>query len=161
MAFVVYKIMMFLSYIQIMKLILTVILSIFFISTALSQRYFELKGHWQVEGKETYEVWRIEGEKLTGEGYKLIDGKKHITERLVITQVGDDVFYMATVPNQNAGATISFKLNNSYKDRLVFENPDHDFPNKISYEQVDPDRFYVQVSGQDSTGFSFYLVRIQ
>jgi hypothetical protein len=31
--------------------------------------------------------------------------------------------------------------------RAVFANPDHDFPQRITYHQTDPDRLHVKITG--------------
>lgn len=142
-------------------------MKVLFISSALllthlclAQDYKILEGTWKVEGKETYESWNWQEDELLGESYKIKDGQKHITETLVIKEIDDEVVYSATVPNQNEGATIPFKLNAVIDNKLQFENPTHDFPTKIIYEPLSTNRMLVQVLGNDDKGFSYYLEKV-
>lgn len=119
-----------------------------------------LQGKWKVEGRESYEVWETEGDGLTGYAYKMVDGKQQIKETLRVELTDGVPVYRATVPNQNDGATIPFTQNLAEQEVLSFENPDHDFPVKVRYHQVNSDRLFVQVLGREGKGFSFYMDRV-
>ena len=118
-----------------------------------------LLGTWKMENKDTYEVWQKEGNKFTGHAYKLIDDQKQITETLEIEVIDGDVVYSPTVPNQNDGKAIPFKLNRSIHDLLSFENMAHDFPKKIRYQRINETRIHVSVLGEDDKGFSYFMER--
>lgn len=118
-----------------------------------------LLGTWQVEGRQSFEAWSKDGKALSGESYKMVDGAKRVSETLAIKQVKSDWVYEATVPNQNAGATIPFTLNKSEKEMLSFENPKHDFPVKIQYKFESESRVFVKVLGADGKGFSYYMTK--
>jgi len=118
-----------------------------------------LVGTWKMENKETYEVWEKEKDSLKGHAFSLREGQKQITETLEIEISDHDIIYKATVPNQNEGQTIPFKLNKSVQDLLSFENMTHDFPKKIQYKWINEDRIQVHVLGEDDKGFSYILIK--
>ena len=48
---------------------------------------------------------------------------------------------------------VAFRLTACEADRLVFENPGHDFPRRLEYRRVDGDRLEVHVSDGEERGF--------
>lgn len=120
-----------------------------------------LEGTWKVEGRESYEVWEREGQAFSGFAFKMKEDQKVIKEVLKIEEAGGDVVYTATVPNQNSGGSIPFRLNVEEKELLSFENPAHDFPVKIRYKPESADRLFVEVLGADGKGFSFYMDKVE
>lgn len=116
-----------------------------------------LHGTWKVQNKETYERWdKLNEHTLKGFSYKLENGRMHISEYLEISGKGGDLFYTASVVDQNQGAGIDFKLTES-DSALVFENPDHDFPKKIVYQKLTDHDILVSVSDGKDQGFSFKM----
>jgi hypothetical protein len=121
-----------------------------------SSRLDFIVGTWKTEGKEQYEVWETnKNNELIGHSYKLNNDQKTITETLSIKKIGNQIIYEATVPNQNEGKTIQFKLNNEVKTYLSFENIEHDFPKKIQYKRINNNEIEVTVLGDKDKGFSY------
>ena len=60
---------------------------------------------------------------------------------------GDDLFYIPTVKNQNNGEPVSFKLVSGKNGEFVFENKQHDFPQRIIYRNPNPDSLYARIEG--------------
>jgi hypothetical protein len=82
------------------------------------------------------------------------------TESLRLERLGDDVFYTAR-PRQNLFPT-AFRLIESDARRFVFENPEHDFPQRIVYERIGATKLHVRIEGDDSGeshGVDFHFVR--
>jgi hypothetical protein len=68
-------------------------------------------------------------------------------ENIKVAQKGREIFYTVTIAEENNGQPVAFKLTENTGNKAVFENPKHDFPQKISYQQTSPDSVLVQVSG--------------
>jgi hypothetical protein len=51
------------------------------------------------------------------------------------------------VKDQNAGLPVAFTLTQASENRLVFENPAHDFPQKITYTRITGDSLLAEISG--------------
>ena len=121
-----------------------------------SSRVNILEGSWKMEGQEQYEVWeRDPANELRGSSYLLKDSQRIPLETLTIKFLGQDTVLEATVPNQNEGRTIAFTLNSEIGDRLSFENPAHDFPQKIQYRPISVNEMEVIVTGAGDRGFSY------
>jgi len=124
--------------------------------TAKSQKIspLTLEGTWKLQNKNIYERWdKLNETKLLGISYKLESNSIFISEYLEISILEDEITYKATVIGQNSGKTISFKLVSHNENNLTFENLEHDFPNKISYNIIDKDNIEIIVSGKDQKSF--------
>ena len=120
-----------------------------------------LAGTWQVEGRQSFEKWEAEGASLLkGLGYQLMDGVRKDMEALELKYKSGILTYTATVAGQNEGLGIDFFLTSHNEKAWTFENPGHDFPQKIVYHQVAPDTLRVDVSG-DRGGFTLKMVRVE
>jgi len=123
----------------------------------------QLAGIWKNQGKASFEKWEIAGPTaMLGEGYRqTADGEKRITEYLRIVRLADgSIVYQATVPSQNDSATIDFQLVFFTADSWTFENPKHDFPQKIEYWFQDAQILRVTVSGGDGNPFVIWFNRV-
>jgi hypothetical protein len=76
------------------------------------------------------------------------------------------VFYTPTVPDQNDAKPVPFRMVSYEGHVVVFENPDHDFPQRIVYrfvpriaDAVDADSMYVSVSSLAGEGIDFAFRR--
>lgn len=117
-----------------------------------------LAGTWKIEGRNSFEVWEKSANSiLKGKAYKLLDGKEVISETFEIKSIDRKIFYLATVPDQNNGATVRFALTAYKNNEFVFENPEHDFPKKMVYKKISRNELFVQVAGAGGKGFSFTM----
>ena len=125
--------------------------------------YAELKkanwflGKWENKTSEgTFsEEWKVENDSLLlGKSFFIKENDTLFSETVRLVQRENDLFYIVTVPNQNEAKPVEFKLTSSILDYLVFENPEHDFPKKITYKLVTKDSLYAEISGDGkSQGF--------
>jgi hypothetical protein len=123
-------------------------------------------GTWKGESPEGVfvEHWEKKSDSLyTGKGNMIVGQDTVFSELLAIQQRGNDVYYVATIPGENDGKPTDFKLTSS-DNALVFENPEHDFPQKITYTQKDDSSILVEVSGNmngkpNTESFTFKKVK--
>lgn len=85
-------------------------------------------------GKSGYETWsKVSDVKLSGKGVSL-EGKKVVfVENLEFIAVGNDIFYTVVVTGEKK--PVYFKLTALSNDGFTCENPQHDFPKKITYQR--------------------------
>ena len=69
------------------------------------------------------------------------------SESISLEERSKELFYIPTVKNQNEGKSIIFTLTSLATNQLIFENPTHDFPQKITYTQVTHDSLVAVISG--------------
>lgn len=124
-----------------------------------SQNYPELLfakrllGTWQNswDGGMASESWeQLNDSIFTGKSFVVMGKDTVSSESLILKQVGKDVWYIPTVKDQNNGKEVPFKLTSSANNQLVFENPEHDFPQKISYTFITDDSLVAEISGNIS-----------
>ena len=109
-----------------------------------------LIGTW--ENKTTrgsmYEHWAAGGsQELLGKSFILRGSDTVIFETIRLVQEGELLIYIPTVKNQNQGLPVRFPSTSVNEDQLVFENPQHDFPQKITYTRVGKDSLVAEISG--------------
>ncbi len=68
-------------------------------------------------------------------------------EKINLQKTHTDWNYVVSVKGQNNKQPIAFKLTSSNPTQLVFENPQHDFPTKITYTQITKDSIIAEISG--------------
>jgi hypothetical protein len=109
-----------------------------------------LIGEWQNNSTEgnASEVWAKKSDSTYfGKSYFVIGKDTVSLETISLEQNGNQLFYIPTVKNQNAGQPVKFTLTSSTNNQLIFENPKHDFPQKISYTQITNDSLLAEISG--------------
>ena len=109
-----------------------------------------LLGNWAAVSPDggSYERWKkVSDTQYGGIGFAMEKGDTVFFERLMIEQRGADLYYIPSVKDQNNGEPVLFKLTSSAGNTFLFENPQHDFPQKIMYKQVGADSVYAEISG--------------
>jgi hypothetical protein len=94
-----------------------------------------------------YETWTNNGKGLSGKSYLIKENDTIVFETIQLIQEGDKSFYIPTVKNQNDGLPVRFISTMVSETQLVFENPQHDYPQIISYTKVEPDSLVAEISG--------------
>jgi hypothetical protein len=111
-----------------------------------------LVGQWEnttAEGHLT-ETWnKVNDSTFTGQTYFIINKKDTVhNESIVLTQVGDDLIYRPTVKGQNNDEAVDYKLTSDAENSFSFENPKHDYPQKIVYKKVNDMSLVATISGK-------------
>jgi len=114
-----------------------------------------LEGEWQRETRRglSIERWsRLPDGGLVGESVVIpSDGSESFqVESLLLVRMGTDIFYIAR-PRQNE-FPIGFRLMAQTDTEVVFENPTHDFPQRITYLRTTPDAFTATIVGPGDDG---------
>lgn len=124
-----------------------------------------LIGIWEGPfGKGLYhEEWhKTSNNELSGKGYIIKENQNSNAEILKLIQNEKGVFYIADV-SHNPGP-VSFRLSDLSDNIAVFENPEHDFPQKITYSFSDFDSLTAVIESlneADTRKFIYDLKRIK
>jgi hypothetical protein len=107
-------------------------------------------GSWTGEIKESIfsETWKKVNDSLFSGQIYFIKGSDTLSRETISLQLQDtSVFYIPLVEGQNDNKPVYFKLTFSNDINAVFENPGHDFPQKISYQLRNGDSLIAKISG--------------
>ena len=120
----------------------------------LSQFEFML-GTWRAEFPTGAfcESWTKESDtKFTGAAYTIRDGDSTLSETLSLEILNDGVhegvYYIALPVLQD---TTYFQFVAGTNEDAEFQNPEHDFPQRIAYKKVSEDELFVVVDNLDQT----------
>ncbi len=106
------------------------------------ERLYKLEGKWIMKTKKgaVGEEWtKVNKDYLQNRGYMIRGNDTIVTERVALTNTGTGIFYTSTVADQNDQKPVAFRLTSSENDVFVFENAQHDYPKRISYQMINKD----------------------
>lgn len=110
-----------------------------------------LVGQWENKTPEGYltETWVKDNDStFSGQTYFIIREKDTVhSESIVLTQVNEDLIYRPTVKGQNNDEPVDFKLTSDAENSFIFENPKHDYPQKIVYRKVNDKSLVATITG--------------
>jgi hypothetical protein len=110
-----------------------------------------LKGTWKVENSNLMEKWEISGEDVyVAKAYSITGKDTILNETIQLIFDRENIWYKVQVSGQNKGKTVPFRLTQCQGNVFVFENPDHDFPQKIGYRRIGNDKLLAWIEGQQN-----------
>lgn len=109
-----------------------------------------LLGKWENQtqrGKMVEEWSSVNDSVYAGRSYMITATDSISLESIALKKEGTDLFYIPTVKGQNNDQPVKFKLTSSSSNQLIFENPAHDFPQKITYTLESENSLMAEISG--------------
>jgi hypothetical protein len=103
-------------------------------------------GKWESKTQEgtLYENWeKLDDSTYLGNAYSIVEGDTTFSEEARIMSRKGVIVYSVTVNNEE---TTDFELVNDEKE-AVFENPEHDYPQRIIYMRNGKDSLYARIEG--------------
>ena len=128
----------------------------------------KLVGKWENISKKNQHIeeWEMmNNDHFKGKGFVISEGDTVFIEQLELKpDEAGKLTYFAQVSNQNDAQTIPFGLVSNSTEELVFENPEHGFPQRIAYRMVSNVEMMVYIEGEmggKSERKEFYFLRKQ
>lgn len=105
-----------------------------------------LAGHWKASADKltTEEIWLAPADGLMVGAGRTVGGKKPFFEFLRIEARGEMLYYVA---QPRGGVPTEFKSVKVEADTVVFENLQHDFPQRIIYRRSGDNRLDARTEG--------------
>jgi hypothetical protein len=107
-------------------------------------------GNWENTTKEMEmkELWRKENDScFKAQSFVTVQKDTVFYEKVDLVQRNDSLFYIVSVRDQNKEKPVSFYMTKATEKELVFENPKHDFPTKITYTKITNDSMVASIFG--------------
>ena len=126
-----------------------------------------LMGDWKNQSEEglSMEIWKKENDStFSGISFFVVGKDTVSSESISLTEINNELFYIPVVKDQNEGKPVPFKMTGSTGEQLVFENPEHDFPQMIRYRKIAEDSLVAEISGVrngETAKRSFPMKKIQ
>jgi hypothetical protein len=120
---------------------------------------------WVSAGGESssYEEWKKINDSLyEGSSKTVKNGEVTFSEILKIEKTPEGIFYVADVKHNPA--PVKFKLTEVSDSTAVFENPEHDFPKKITYKNEEGNlHAFIEGPGKDGKNkqIDFYMTKMR
>jgi hypothetical protein len=109
--------------------------------------FAKMPGKWMLENGSTVEKWEKDGNLYKSTVYKVLRKDSIVSERIRIREIDGKIYYEATVRGQNQEKPTLFKLIETSSEKVVFENKNHDFPQKIVYQYTGEDKLTATILG--------------
>lgn len=119
---------------------------------ALLEPLKPLLGSWEMNSSEgrIIEVWKYDSPgKLSGKSYSIgKDKDSTLLEEVDIVEREGQLYYIPTVSGQNAGRPVEFTLKSRSGGIYVFENKEHDFPQRVCYHLQSSNELLAWIEGE-------------
>lgn len=127
---------------------------VFLISCSDSEKKLEelkwLIGEWEniSEERKFYETWYLVNDSsFYGESYLTVKGDTVFHETMTLEYRLNEIILTPTTKDQNGGNSVEFKFTSKIDGEFIFENPEHDFPQRIIYSNPVPDSIVAYIDG--------------
>ena len=109
-----------------------------------------LNGYWTMKDKDgtVTEEWKQTNDSLMEGKSDFLKGDSVIPfETIRIFRRGNDFYYEAKAAGQNNEQPVEFKMSSFSDSGFTAENPQHDFPKRITYKLINKDSIHAFVDG--------------
>ncbi len=139
-----------------MKRLFVVMIALFLLSFTCSQdgtikQFSWLEGGWTMKTKRgaIIEWWQTKNDSLMTGSSKMagLNGDEKMLETLELIFTSGSYYYVSRVSGQNNGEAVWFKITSYSEKGFVAENPEHDFPKRITYDLVNKDSIHAFIDG--------------
>jgi hypothetical protein len=110
-----------------------------------------LLGYWEQKLPEgtLIENWEIANDStFKGHSYFITSKDTVHFESIQLTQKEEELTYTSIVQGQNNDEPVDFKQTSDADNVFTFENPKHDYPQKITYKKVNQTNLIATISGK-------------
>jgi Domain of unknown function (DUF6265) len=108
-------------------------------------------GDWKMERKSGVltESWKeVNDSSYEGKSYITSKaGENKMLEEMQLIYRQKKYHFISAVPGQNKELPVSFLINTISSGHFLAENPEHDFPRRISYQFMKPDSLHAWIDG--------------
>jgi hypothetical protein len=110
-----------------------------------------LKGEWMDSSSsgKMVELWnQVNDSLMVGSSIYLAGEDTIFFEEISLNKINDDIFYIPSIQAEEGMQPTKFKFISSANGELVFENKEHDFPQRIVYTHPLEDSLIAYIDGK-------------
>jgi len=110
-----------------------------------------LEGSWKIEtGTDTnLETWKIKNDSTLSAQSIFVYGKDTVPqEKIELKYRNENWYYHPVLDGQDETNSVQFKVILVKGTEFISENPDHDFPQRISYRRI-KDQIFASIEGKN------------
>ncbi|MDH3245521.1 MAG: nuclear transport factor 2 family protein [Saprospiraceae bacterium] len=114
-----------------------------------------LLGTWETRTSNgsVYETWILQDpNELSGKSYAIKGTDTLIFETVRLIEKNGKILYIPSVTGQNNGDAVVFESSFISPSKFIVQNPEHDFPQVISYTRIGQDQLVAEISGPSGNG---------
>lgn len=137
------------------------------IEVSVIDQFDWIVGTWTIETNDyvMFEIWeKVDDDLLKAYSYVLVEGDTVFSEIVKIHKIDEEFYMTVEVPDQNEGGAVDFKLVENKDKKFVFENLEHDFPQRIVYESISDNKTFAYIEGESNGKYrreDFEFVRVE
>ncbi|MRT17926.1 hypothetical protein F3C99_13310 [Vitellibacter sp. q18] len=112
-----------------------------------------LLGTWTEQNGESFsqETWSQETPSaFTAYSFTQVGKETVFAETMALEERADSLFLTVATANQNKEAPVTFTLVSSENGHFIFENKNHDFPQRIVYTNPAKDSLHAWIEGKEN-----------
>ncbi len=117
------------------------------------QSFKWMVGSWSMKTSrgEIMETWiSLNDSTLSGESFMIRNDEKKQLEDVRLVYRNKEYFYCPIAHGQNNEQEVKFKITSFSESSFVAENPEHDFPKRITYRLIHKDSVHAFIDGGPS-----------
>lgn len=125
-------------------------------SNARFKQLESLQGTWSMQTKRgiIYESWiKSSDTSFAGKSFRVVNTDTLLLEEVRLVKRGNDILYIPTVRDQNNQQPVIFKLLPVENETFTFDNPLHDFPQRVIYELPKNGALHARIEGMDKGSY--------
>lgn len=104
-------------------------------------------GHTSPQGTLAENWKRVNDSAFKGEGFFIVNNDTVFAEYIDLIETKGKLTFTVSVPAQNNEKPVPFGMTSISENNIVFENPKHDYPAKITYNKITNDSLVAVISG--------------
>lgn len=115
-----------------------------------------LQGTWSMQTRRGVinESWEKTNDSVySGKSYRVVNTDTMLLETVQLVKKGNDIFYIPVVTGQNQGQAVSFRLITADRNTFTFDNPEHDFPQRVIYQLTGNNTLQARIEGMDKGSY--------
>jgi hypothetical protein len=140
------------------QLLYTILLTVCYTFALQAQTFTEanfkplhgLVGTWKMETARgsLFETWQLSSaHQLAGKSFRIRNTDTVLLEQVDLSFKDGNILYIPVVRGQNNEQPVIFRLISNTGDQYIFENKEHDYPQRVIYKIVSKDAVHARIEG--------------